>query len=209
MEKLKYGLRDNVLVHIDDVERGLECNCFCPYCKSKLVAKKGNKNEKHFAHYSLGECNHGTETALHLMAKNIIFKTRQIFVPFVPETAYDFSKRGRVVTFEKAEIEKQLSENVRGDVVLYLGESFLNVEIKVTHEVDLKKNIELFNMGIPTIEVDLSDIKSDFTLRMLKNIISASSLRTPVLSKNNSSYVSKIVGVRFLKFLLELISKVL
>ena len=118
---------------------------------------------KHFAHYKLADCNHGTETALHLMAKNILGQTRKIFVPYVPKTEYDFSNRGIVFTFEKAILEKQLSNRVRGDVVLYSGESLINVEIKVTHEIDSYKAIELFNLGIPTIEVDLSDIKSNFT----------------------------------------------
>ena len=163
MEELKYGLLGEKLVHIDEVEKGLACNCLCPHCKTQLIAKKGAHRAKHFAHYKLADCNHGTETALHLMAKNIVMQTRKVFVPYVPKTEYDFSNRGKVVVFERVELEKQLSSGIRGDVVLYSGESCLNVEIKVTHEVDLNKTIELFNLGIPTIEVDLSDIQTNFT----------------------------------------------
>lgn len=168
MEKLKYGLLGDKLVCIDDVESGLACGCVCPHCKARLVAKKGEQRAKHFSHYKLADCNHGTETALHLMAKNIVAKTRKVFVPYVPKTEYDFSPRGSVVTFEKAEIEKALAGNVRGDVILYSGNSYLNVEIKVTHEVDIDKTVELFNLGVPTVEVDLSDIKSDFTTEMIE-----------------------------------------
>ena len=108
MEELKYGLQGDRLVHIDEVEKGLACNCLCPHCKSQLIAKKGEHRVKHFAHYKLADCDHGTETALHLMAKDIIEKTRTVFVPFVPKTEYDLSTNGRVMTFERAVIEKQL-----------------------------------------------------------------------------------------------------
>lgn len=165
MEKLEYGLLDGKLVHINEVEKGLVCNCLCPHCKSQLVAKKGEHNKQHFAHYKLADCNHGTETALHLMAKSIIEQTGKIFVPYIPRNEYDFDKCGKVYVFEKAVLEKQLSDSVRGDVVLYTEKGYLNVEIKVTHEVDIKKRIELFNFGIPTIEVDLSDIKTSFLQR--------------------------------------------
>lgn len=168
MEKLKYGLLGDKLVHIDDVEKGLACNCICPYCKTQLVAKKGNHNAKHFAHYKLADCNHGTETALHIMAKNIIAQTRKVFVPYLPKSEYDLSNNGKIMLFEKAILEKQLSNNIRGDIVLYSGNSFLNVEIKVTHEVDLKKQIELFNTGIPTIEIDLTNIKSNFNKEIVE-----------------------------------------
>lgn len=168
MEELKYGLLSDKLVHIDDVERGLACNCLCPHCKTQLIARKGEHRAKHFAHYKLADCNHGTETALHLMAKSIVAQNRKVFVPYVPKTEYDFSKRGRVITFEKAEMEKQLSSSIRGDVVLYSGENCLNIEIKVTHKVDLNKTIELFNLEIPTIEVDLSDIQSSFTPEIIE-----------------------------------------
>jgi ssDNA-binding Zn-finger/Zn-ribbon topoisomerase 1 len=171
MENLKYGLQENKLVHIDDVEKGLACNCICPHCHAPLVAKKGEHNVKHFAHYNLNDCEHGTETALHLMAKNIILQTRKIFVPDAPKTEYDLSKRGKVMMFDKAELEQQLSDTVRGDIVLYRDTSFLNVEIRVTHKIDTNKAIELFNLRIPTIEIDLSCIKDNFSEDLVKKLI--------------------------------------
>ncbi|PZO14838.1 MAG: hypothetical protein DCF26_14440 [Burkholderiales bacterium] len=35
---------------VGDVPKGAGCGCFCPTCKSPLVAKKGFENEWHFAH---------------------------------------------------------------------------------------------------------------------------------------------------------------
>lgn len=38
-----YALRNNELIYIEDVESGLSCNCVCPACNGKLIAKKGEK----------------------------------------------------------------------------------------------------------------------------------------------------------------------
>lgn len=195
MEELKYGLLGDKLVHINDVEKGLACNCLCPHCKTQLIARKGSKRVKHFAHYKFADCNHGSETALHLMAKNIIWQTHKVFVPYVPKTEYDFSKNGKVITFDKAVLEKQLSDSVRGDILLYNGEKCLNVEIKVTHEVDSQKAIELFNLGIPTIEIDLSDLQASFTPEIVEQRLLGGE-RTQLLysPKSKDVYAKLILG---------------
>ncbi|WP_455938314.1 competence protein CoiA family protein, partial [Gemella morbillorum] len=81
--KLPFGLRNEQLIHINDLtadESGLKCNCVCPACKNKLVAKLGTKNRKHFAHYS-SDCGQGVETALHLYAKQFLSKELRLKLP--------------------------------------------------------------------------------------------------------------------------------
>ena len=195
MEKLKYGLRGDTLVSIEEVESGLACNCVCPHCKAPLIARKGEQRIKHFAHYGLADCNHGTETALHMMTKNIIAQKRKIFVPYSPKNEYDLAAQGRVVIFESAELEKRLSDSVRGDVVLHIGDRYLNVEIKVTHKVDLTKTVDLFNLGIPTIEIDLSEIKSDFTEEMIECLLTnGEKTRLVYSSKCKEIFAKRILG---------------
>lgn len=195
MEKLKYGMFNGQLVYIDDVENGLGCGCVCPHCGGQLIAKKGEIRARHFAHYKVAECNHGTETALHLMAKRTIEQTHKVFVPFIPKTEYDFSHSGKVMIFEKAVLEKQLSDAVRGDVVLYNGAVVLNVEIKVTHKVDTDKNIEIFNLGVPTIEIDLSDIKDSFTEELVaQRILSGEKTQLLYSPKRKEIYAKRMLG---------------
>lgn len=195
MENLQYGLRGNKLIHIDNVEKGLACNCVCPHCRTPLVAKKGEHNAKHFAHYNLNDCNHGTETALHLMAKNIIAQNFKLFVPHLPDSEYDLSNEGKIISFDRAVVEQQLSETIRGDVVLYRGESFLNVEVKVTHGIDTNKTIELFNLGIATIEIDLSDLKDNFSEEQIRRLICSGEKTSLIYSpKCKDIFAKRLLG---------------
>lgn len=195
MEYLKYGLLNGELVHINEVASGLECNCICPFCKSQLIARKGQKKTYHFAHYRLADCNRGTETALHIMAKNLVAQTKELWVPFIPQNIYDDSETGKVVCFENAEIEKQLSDTIRSDVLLYNGDRALNVEIKVTHEVDSHKQIELFNLGFSTIEVDFSDLKFSFSPELiLQRLINGSHTKLLFSPKSKDVFAKRMLG---------------
>ena len=74
-------LGNGVLRHVDDVDNGLACDCFCPTCGSSLVAKHGSQTIHHFAHEGSSDCIGGVETALHLAAKEILTKERQMMLP--------------------------------------------------------------------------------------------------------------------------------
>lgn len=81
--KLPFGIRDDELVHINDLnndERGLKCNCICPCCNNPLIARLGSKNIKHFSHTS-SDCENGLESALHLYAKDFISTNLELRLP--------------------------------------------------------------------------------------------------------------------------------
>lgn len=86
---LQIGLnKDNQLVSIFDVETGEKCNCTCPECGDKLIAKNRNKkfNEPlkkgqkiaHFSHANGADCPSAQETAVHLLAKQVLSKNKRI-----------------------------------------------------------------------------------------------------------------------------------
>lgn len=57
-------------VYIDEVSTGLACDCYCPSCNEKLVAKNcGTKRIHHFAHASGVDCEGAYESMLHKLAK--------------------------------------------------------------------------------------------------------------------------------------------
>ena len=69
--------------HISEVESGLKCACTCPVCDGALIARQGKIKEHHFAHASGVECRHAAETALHVAAKDILAKRKEIVLPEV------------------------------------------------------------------------------------------------------------------------------
>ncbi len=73
---LTYALNhEGALVHIDSVPNGNNCGCFCPACKKPLQARNaGQIREHHFAHQPGVDCPTAFETALHLLAKQLIQK---------------------------------------------------------------------------------------------------------------------------------------
>lgn len=66
---------------IHEVPNGLACNCNCPSCGARLVAKQGAESAWHFAHYGVTPCATGYETALHLAAKQLIADASTLQLP--------------------------------------------------------------------------------------------------------------------------------
>ena len=68
--------------HIDDVPNGARCGCVCPQCKQALIAKNGGQERAHhFAHEGGADCEGGTETSLHLAAKQIVADQKRLALP--------------------------------------------------------------------------------------------------------------------------------
>ena len=93
-----YAFRNGNIVGIDDdnVVSGLACNCICPQCGGRLVAKKGQKVIHHFAHHVKQDCTYGYQTSLHLLAKEILDEADEMYVPDI-SVKYENTNRGNVV----------------------------------------------------------------------------------------------------------------
>src|SRR5258708_2364423 len=81
--KLAYGARDGQIVHVSHVDRGFACACacICPGCGAKLIARKGEQNQEHFSHPGSGPCQTAPETAIHMLAKQILESNPIILLP--------------------------------------------------------------------------------------------------------------------------------
>ncbi|MCM1439915.1 MAG: competence protein CoiA [Roseburia sp.] len=174
MRYLQFALRNNELVSINDVPSGLECGCVCPECGAILVAKKGSRRMHHFSHYQASECEKGIETALHLLGKQIIEKTKRLFVPAIPTVEKSIEK---ITEYDEAIEEKKIDGSIKPDVQLRARMDLwgaglvVNVEIKVSHAVDEAKKYKLLELGIPTVEIDLSDVETDYTEETIEQLI--------------------------------------
>lgn len=89
---LLYGIRDGNPVYIRDLDatkdKGLRCRCTCPKCGDLLEARLNFKDPnrvRYFAHYNPVKCDivRANQTAIHLMAKNIVAKEKKIMFPAV------------------------------------------------------------------------------------------------------------------------------
>jgi hypothetical protein len=164
--KTPFAMKDSSMVDISQVESGLSCNCFCPECGDQMIAKKGEIMIHHFAHKGGAGCAGGIETALHLMAKQLILDRKQIFVPDVYSPLRTI-ELGRLIEFESATLEKAAG-GIIADVVLEAKGRQLIVEIAVTHFCDYEKINKIIGLGLSVIEIDLSGMsKQEFDLKKL------------------------------------------
>lgn len=154
--KLPYGLRDNYIIHISEIsedQRGLKCNCVCPVCHEPLQARIGMKRIKHFAHSS--NCPTAAETALHMMAKDIVLKNRKILLPHV-EFAYEIIKPSKYFKYNHAKSEYFI-KGIKPDLMISDGKNTLFIEIVVTHDVDDEKYEKIKEMNLSVLKIDLEE----------------------------------------------------
>lgn len=161
---LVYAVKDGRMVHIRDVGNGSACGCVCPECGENLIARQGDVRAWHFAHVSGAECVSAPETALHKFAKQWLASQDGFVIPAVVgccgRKCVKLS-RSRFSVVGQAFVEKSFGIVVPDVYVEFLDGSRLFLEVLVTHAVDCEKREKLSGIGIPTLELDLSDVDRD------------------------------------------------
>jgi hypothetical protein len=186
IQKIGYGLKNGQIVHIDKVDRGLECDSFCPSCGGQLVAKKGDVNIHHFAHYD-GEGNQCGESVLHKVSKEIVFNQKRLLVPSKDVelkgvdiiggiVAVSHSHKGREYLFDRIWMEQSELDFIPDITAESLGEKIF-IEIKVSHAVPEEKITKVRQLGIPMIEIDMSSYSSMDSLNKLTAAVIADAPR--------------------------------
>ena len=198
--KLPYGLRkegnEETLLHISEIqphESGLRCNCVCPSCGERLQAKLPKTKENftpRFAHHNADTCDYATETAIHIKAKEIIEKVKHMIIPSVIANYRGLTKEvspERKVNFDRVVLERRV-QDIIPDILAYKEDRPLIIEIKITHGIDDIKLEKIENLGISAIEIDLSDMDTNFNPDFLYNEI--------ILSTENKYWVYNTVEER-------------
>jgi hypothetical protein len=165
--ELPYGLAENDrLVPVEEVPRGLACNCRCPQCDRRLVAKQGEIVRWHFAHEAEGiVCAGAFETMVHWLAKQIIADANAIKIP--PLTGYFQGTARRVVeptreiAIANVQLEARVTKNIRPDILVRCeDDTALAIEILVAHQVGADKIDRLRERQLATMEIDLSGFRA-------------------------------------------------
>lgn len=163
--KLTYGWNNtlNKLVSIHEVEKGLNCNCSCPYCKEPLEACKGKVRIPYFRHKSKKDCKGAFESQLHLLSKEIILVNKTLCIPEYEEHNISFPSES--IFFEN--IQSEVWRNGRiidliGTFTDKFGEKQeLFIEIRHTHAVDDSKAHEIRNAKANCLEIDVRCFLND------------------------------------------------
>lgn len=142
--------KDRRTVFIDDVPNGKDCGCVCKECGGELIAKNnGNIKAHHFAHKSGNDSIKCSQTALHLLAKEIIAEEKRI--PAFADGGIKF------VEADFVEQEKNLGDIIPDLYAEHNGKP-VAVEIFVSHAVDDEKIAKIQNHRLTTFEIDLSEL---------------------------------------------------
>jgi hypothetical protein len=176
------------MVGPEDVERGRACNCTCAECGGELIAAQGDKNIWHFRHDKGAVCEHGYETAIHKMAKQLLLEEQRIALPklevkesrsvklFVgahdeEHTIQDSETLvvGGIVQLIDVRLEDGLLiQGLRPDAVGTWNGRTLLIEIRVHHKVGKVKRERLLEGDWHAIEIDLSKLPHDVTKETLR-----------------------------------------
>jgi len=181
--KNPYGLHNGELVTADTVSRGLDCNCVCPACGHRLQSHQGDLKRPYFSHYRGSDCGAGYETAIHLMAKDILAEHKRLLLPelqvfsdanVVVEGRY--TEREHLVkpwtrlNFDTVQLETRVDSFIP-DVIMTKDARRLMVEIRVTHAVDKKKLDWVIENDHPMVEYDFSRFPRVVDRRELKSAL--------------------------------------
>lgn len=147
------------MVHVDDVSRGIECNCYCPNCHERLLARHGEINAHGFAHHSdqrsanLSNC---YKVTMYKLAEHIIKVEKKLFVP-----PYYGIFKGQIVKFTEIQIDNRYIRNdnqrdiiaMTPDGILYL------IELNFGDTVVRQKSVDYNNINC--VKIDLSSATLD------------------------------------------------
>ncbi|MEA2118767.1 hypothetical protein [Halovibrio sp. HP20-59] len=120
-------------------------------------------------------CAGGTETGIHLAAKQLIADRKEIPIPLLQailegkdslgykhtESKVIFPGRDRQAV-DDTKLEFSLGD-IRPDLIVNLGQIEILVEVAVTHFIDAEKQQRLESRGQRCIEIDLGDIPRNLT----------------------------------------------
>ena len=164
-----YGIKDGEFIHIDDVERGLKCNCECIVCGGDLVANQGNQKAHYFAHHTKSGLDYCNESVVHKLSKLIIEKELQFDAPIICVT--DDNHTNKTIELEKVVAEQNVFvEPLDGDSgrnyfrpdlsCTSLNKEDIFVEIVVTNGVSTTKIEKVKKSCTPMLSIDMSDVSA-------------------------------------------------
>lgn len=169
------------VVSINEVVRGLACGCRCIECSEALVARQGRQRMHHFSHASQKEpCEVTPESFLHRYAKQVVRESLGLQLPPQPGHHPDSEDQSSWWDFESVKEEPWMGD-FRPDLVAELTDGPLLIEFACTSFVDEEKLERIKQLGIRTVEIDLSGLvvsaSADGLLELKRTILDDTTLK--------------------------------
>jgi hypothetical protein len=124
-----------------------------------LMARQGAIRIAHFAHLGDQTCAWAPETAIHLLAKEIINKHSSLELPAIPSRYYDHVLAGaRRIDYTNVRIEKRFHDIIPDIIVATAGGDLL-IEVFVTNKVRSPKAEKIRQQKVRAIEVDVRHLR--------------------------------------------------
>lgn len=184
--KIPYAVRNGRLVHISEVENGLQPDCVCPACASPLVARKGSLKVHHFAHAAESNCQ--PETVMHLLCKQLLAEKVEASISEGTHLCVSWTCRDCDDSHEfdltngicKCAVEHDLGV-LRPDVALLNSqhEPAVFLEVVVTHPPDEHVIAYCVERNIPMFEFKLKKMGDLEVLRDSTKLIATASTFCP------------------------------
>ncbi|MEP9324841.1 competence protein CoiA family protein [Paraburkholderia phymatum] len=155
------------IVDIHDVPH-VEGNFRCAECRQLVTRKQGDVRVWHFAHKAETACTGAFETALHLLAKQILVESDTLHVPALVCRLYERPGPADIALcveqtlyWDAAGEAEVWVDGIRPDFRGVCQSKAIFVEVTVTHEPDAPKLEALKRLQTPTLEIDLSAVPRD------------------------------------------------
>ena len=166
---IPFGLKlpEKRLVDVSEVDRGRNCDCICPSCKTALIARQGDKNEWHFAHDSkvastntVEACKYSFWVSVVLMAKQLLKDANALTLPSLTmytndATKYEVAKNSSIKCNDlKVDVK---IDTTTVDATFKLGKYSVAIFFTAPHRKDSIPHEIMSNDKIGILEISLID----------------------------------------------------
>ena len=159
------------LVYVLDVKDEYLNSCRCPKCNDILTVKKCPQHGKtpHFAHRNNLNCKGAQMSAIHSKAIQIIKEELAVMAPEYYKENKKFIVSAQKLAFVSVTDEdRNECDGIRPDIVGITNDGdHWAIEIRYTHEVDLKKKDIIQKSGVTCLEIDVRNQ----TIASLRNFL--------------------------------------
>lgn len=153
------------LAHIDEVDNGKACQCFCLACSEALIARQGDIRGHSFAHPSGTQCSHALEAMLHGVAVELIRRRGCFVTPALRVEAGVRAPLGRICDSRQI-VAMQVPVDAIGlqtrapwprpCVIATIKGRELLVRVRVDHQATKHKRERVAEREQAAVEIDLT-----------------------------------------------------